>query len=284
MPATEPEVSVVVIAYRAQPEVVDAVRSLLDQPVRAEILVVNSGGGDVAALLRRAGIAVRSIEYQERLYAGAARNRGIANTTAPVVAFLASDCRASPGWLEARLARHEAGARAVASAMVNSHPRNLVAWAAHLELFSRRLPGLPERLTLRYGVSFDRAIFEEFGLFDETLRTGEDTDFLKRLPPELQPVWEPRVRTIHLNQTRLWPMLVDEYRRGRRYGRDMRRILGWPIRRTVGQTIRQTRHARRHARAGLEGADRFFARAAIPVLRLALVAKALGILAARNDP
>jgi hypothetical protein len=168
--------------------------------------------------------------------------------------------------------------------MVNSHPRNLVAWAAHLELFSRRLPGLPERLTLRYGVSFDRAIFEEFGLFDETLRTGEDTDFLKRLPPELQPVWEPRVRTIHLNQTRLWPMLVDEYRRGRRYGRDMRRILGWPIRRTVGQTIRQTRHARRHARAGLEGADRFFARAAIPVLRLALVAKALGILAARNDP
>jgi len=283
MPAAEPEIAVVVIAYLAQPEVVDAVRSLLDQPVAAEILVVNSGGGDIASLLQRAGLAVRSIEYAERLYAGAARNRGIANTTAPLVAFLASDCRACPGWLETRLARHKAGARTVASAMVNSHPRNLVAWAAHLELFSRRLPGLPEGLTLRYGASFERAIFAEFGLFDEELRTGEDTEFLQRLPPDQRPVWEPRVRTVHLNQTRLCPMLIDEYRRGRRYGRDMQRILGWPIGKTVSQTIRQTRHARRHVRAGLEGSDRVFARAAIPVLRLALLAKALGILAARAD-
>jgi len=71
--------------------------------------VVNSAAGDAGALLRDARIDVTSRDYGERLFAAGARNRGIAATTAPVVAFLASDCRACPGWLEARLARHRAG-------------------------------------------------------------------------------------------------------------------------------------------------------------------------------
>ena len=168
------------------------------------------------------------------------------------------------------------------SAVVNSHPRSLVAWAAHLSLFMRRLPKLPDELALRYGVSFDRALFEEYGVFDETLRTGEDTEFLLRLPQDLQPVWEPRVRTVHLNPTGLWRLLADEYRRGKRYGRDMKRIHGWPATTIAGETIRQARPARRLARAGLDGTDRRFARASIPVLRVALLARALGILASQR--
>jgi hypothetical protein len=143
----------------------------------------------------------------------------------------------------------------------------------------RRLPRLPEGLALRYGVSFDRRLFEEYGAFDETLRTGEDTEFLQRLPADLQPVWEPRIQTVHLNPTGLLQLLSDEYRRGKRYGRDMRRIRGWPVSKTAGETLRQARPARRLARQGLEGSDRRFARASIPVLRVALLARTLGVLA-----
>ena len=92
----------VVIGYRAPAELVGAVRSLLAQDVPLEILVVNSGGGDAAGLLARAGLSVRVVETEERLFAGGARNRGIENTAAPHVAFLASDCLACPGWASAR--------------------------------------------------------------------------------------------------------------------------------------------------------------------------------------
>src|SRR5690349_8243524 len=89
------------------------------------------------------------------------RHRSSRSSSAPFVAFLASDCLACVGWATARLHRHRAGDRAVASAMVNSDPRNLVACAAHLTLFMRRLPGLTPDLALRYGASFDRRVFQE---------------------------------------------------------------------------------------------------------------------------
>jgi glycosyltransferase involved in cell wall biosynthesis len=276
---TAPDLAVIVIGYRAPQEIVEAVGSLLEQGIPLEIVAVNSGGGNAPGLHRAAGLAVPVIEVEERLYAGAARNRGIAATRAPFVAFLAADCLAAAGWAEARLLRHRAGDRTVASAMVNSHPRNLVACAAHLTLFMRRLPGLPERLALRYGASFDRRLFEEYGLFDESLRIGEDTDFLERLPAELKPVWEPGVRTIHRNETRLMRLLADQYRRGRRSGQHLASASGKPPRRAALNVLRDRRTARKLARIGLTGRDRTFALLSLPIVWLALMAKAAGLYA-----
>jgi hypothetical protein len=78
-----PFLAVVVIALGAPVETVDAVRSLLKQKPLVEIVVVNSGGGGMAALLARHGIDVPVIEREEKLYAGAARNIGIRATPAP---------------------------------------------------------------------------------------------------------------------------------------------------------------------------------------------------------
>jgi hypothetical protein len=115
--AGAPLLAVVVIALGAPIEAVDAVRSLIEQKPPVEIVVVNTGGGGMAALLARHGIDVPVIEREERLYAGAARNIGIRATRAPYVAFLASDCRATKGWARKRLAAHRAGAAAVGCAM-----------------------------------------------------------------------------------------------------------------------------------------------------------------------
>ena len=84
----------------------------------SEIIVVNTNGGDALKLLRDAGIGVPVHQRAERLYVGAARNIGIAETKAPFVAFLASDCLAAPGWVSERVRLHRAGARAVASAVL----------------------------------------------------------------------------------------------------------------------------------------------------------------------
>ncbi|RAZ91865.1 hypothetical protein DPM33_05150 [Mesorhizobium hawassense] len=274
--ADRPELAVVVIGFRAPAELVAAVRSVLDQDIPLEIVVVNSGGGNAKALLADGGIDVKVIDVEDRLFAGAARNRGIAATQAPFVAFLANDCLACPQWAEVRVLRHRGGAAAVASAIVNSHPRNLVACAAHLVTSMRRLPGLSAEKALRYGVSFDRTLFDRYGPFDERMTSGEDTEFMARLPEALKPVWEPRVLTVHRNETSLSGLLADQYRRGRRYGAYLTSIeAGKPLhpfrkvfrdRRSVGKLIGE----------GLSGKDRTFARLSLPIVWLALFAKSLG--------
>ncbi len=164
--------------------------------------------------------AVDCAGYRNRraVFVGAARNIGIAETAAPSSVFSRTTAWPARGWAEARIRRHLAGAATVSSAVANSHPRNAIA---------ARRPSRPVRaptsrpsaeLALRYGVSFDRRLFEEYGLFDESMRVAEDTEFLKRLPRELEPVWEPEVRTIHRNETRLHGLLLDQYRRGYRSG------------------------------------------------------------------
>ena len=198
---TTADLAVVVIGLGAPAELIEAVRSVEAQDMAAEIVVVNSGGGDAAKLLSDAGIHVPVRETAERLYVGAARNLGIAMTAAPFVAFLASDCLAAPGWVAERVRLHKTGMRSVASAVLPAAPENRISWAHHLLLFPRRLPGLKASDALRYGASYDRRLFDEIGLFDGSLRTGEDTEFAARLSEP--PAWEPRVVTLHRNALRI---------------------------------------------------------------------------------
>jgi glycosyltransferase involved in cell wall biosynthesis len=207
-----PLLAVVVIALGAPVEAVDAVKSLLKQKPLVEIVVVNSGGGGMAALLARHGIDVPVIEHEEKLYAGAARNIGIRATCAPYVAFLAADCRATTGWARKRLAAHRRGHAAVGSAVANGNPDNPFAWAAHLALWSRRMPGAERGLP--YGASYDRRLFEQHGYFREDLRVGEDSDFNRRL--RKPPKWRGTIHTLHRNPTRFLPLISDQFHRGER--------------------------------------------------------------------
>ena len=255
------------LALRAAPELVGAVRSLLAQSEPVELLVVNSGGGDAAGLLRQAGLdRVAVIERAERLFAGAARNLGIAHTAAPFVAFLASDCRAEPGWAAERLRLHLSGQAAVASAMVLDRPRSLLTWAHHLSLYAGRLPGLPPERALRFGLSYERRLLERLGPFDERLETGEDSDYLGRL--ESPPAWAPGVRTAHLTARGLAALCRDLHARGRRHADWLRRAgRAEPAPASVAL---QLDWVRRQVELGLRGEERRLARRALPLVRLLL--------------
>ncbi|MCX5571135.1 MULTISPECIES: glycosyltransferase family 2 protein [Kaistia] len=272
------DIATIVLSYRAQSNVIGAVRSLLEQGEPTGIVVVNSGGGSVRNVLRAEGIEVPCLDYRERLFAGGARNRGIAETSARYVAFLAADCRARPGWIQHRLAAHGAGARTVASAIVNSAPQSRVASAAHLGMFMRRLPRLPAEKTIRFGASYERSLFDEFGLFDETLRSGEDTEFLERLPAPLRPVWDGRIQTEHLNETRLLSLLRDQFCRGVRYGKERQQVFGARRIKIAKEILRQPSLALEFARQGLEADELATVLEAMPILRAALLARATGAL------
>lgn len=275
-----PELCVVVIATKADPRLVAAIRSLQAQDVPLEIVVVNSGGGAPAELLARHGIEVPLVDLSERVYVGAARNLGIRATCAPYVAFLAADCRARAGWARRRLELHRAGQMAVASAMVNSAPRSLISTAYHLVLFMRRLPGLPEQHAIRFVASFRREIFDCCGLYAEDMRSGEDSDFLVRLPQSATPAWCSGIQTEHDNDIGFLGAVAEMFARGRRYGREAARVKGatrWEI---LRQSARDIRRVHWFAGKGLGAEELRVAKRAMPFFHCLMLARMAGVLMA----
>jgi glycosyltransferase involved in cell wall biosynthesis len=209
------ELACVVMSYRDEPFLSEAVRSVLDQGVPVEVIVVNSGGGDPTGKLSAASLDVAVHSVAHRLLPGEARNVGISLTSAPYVAFLAADCIAAPGWAMARLREHRAGAAAVASAMTNAYVESTPAWAALLLLHSRRLTATSPGQRLLYSLSYDRRLFDRLGHFREDLRAGEDTEFNARIPADERIVFAVDALTAHRYPTTTGAVLRDAFRRGR---------------------------------------------------------------------
>ncbi|MEZ5102078.1 MAG: ElyC/SanA/YdcF family protein, partial [Thermoleophilia bacterium] len=207
--------AVVVLSLANEPHLVDAVRSVLAQDPRPEVVVVNSAGGDPGSTLRAAGLDVPLVDVRERLLPGGARNRGIAATSAPLVAFLAADCIAEPGWAAARIAAHEAGADAVAGVLTPARPRTRSACASHLRLHHRARPEAPDDDRVLAMLSYRRELLERQGPFLEDVLVGEDTDYLDRLAPEHVVAVATGARTAHRYPLTVRALLVDQHRRGR---------------------------------------------------------------------
>jgi glycosyltransferase involved in cell wall biosynthesis len=220
--AEQPELAVVVISVNAPPSLTAAVASLAEQDIPLEVVVVNTGGCDAAPRLASISSAVTLVEKRGRHLPGAARNLGIAAAKSEYIAFLACDCRAAPDWARQRLRWHKLGHVAVGSALLPDNEASAIAWASHLSLFVRRLPQASRVWALPYGASFHRSVFETHGQFSEHLRTGEDTEFVARLPAPMKPFWARSVVTYHNSPTTPIAMIIDQYRRGRRASATMR--------------------------------------------------------------
>jgi GT2 family glycosyltransferase len=248
----EPELAVVVFSHRAQPTLVRAVRSVLAQGVPVELLVVNSGGGDAPGLLSAAGLDVRVVEHPERLFPGGACNVGLRETSAPFVAFVAGDLELRPGWVAGRLLRHRAGRAAVAAALVPVEPAGAAGRSSYLLLNHRRTPWTPPGEALRFSLSYDRRLFERYGVFREDLRVGEDLDMQQRFGTEVDIEFAPDVQAAHHGPDGVPAMLRDQFVRGRRmaYTRAWTEGADWR-----GRIARNAlRNVRLGARAGLAGA------------------------------
>jgi len=282
--ASAPELGCVVLAVGAPSHLAEAVASLLEQEPQPEVVVVNSGGGNAKRLLAGSGPELVVIEPPERLYPGAARNVGIAATAAPFIAFLAADTLAAPGWSVARLRAHRTGCPAVASAIVNATPRNFVAWAAHIALHARRMPGIPAELALRYGVSYDRRLFERFGLFREELRTGEDTEFNRRFASQLEIAWAPAVRTANRYPQRLGALLREQIARGRRAALAWRALAGPSPRAVAWNALARASGSVALAWRYAEAGERRRIAAASPLVPWAALAYAAGAASASRAP
>jgi glycosyltransferase involved in cell wall biosynthesis len=278
------ELACVILSFQNEPGLVAAVQSILTQTPNVEIIVVNSGGGEAIATLRRAGINVPVVHREERLYVGAARNLGIGATQAPYVAFLAGDCVAMPGWVTGRLRSHRGGALAVASAVVNAYPENYCAWTSYILTYVERMPGTPLGKAERYGVSYARVLFDRFGRFRADLPAGEDTEFHGRFAGIVPIEWAPHVCTAHRHPVNLGSLLRDQYVRGRRFVHVQGQIYGRASpTRIARSTLRRAPAKFRDAWLWSEAGWRPFVLAASPLIMPAAAVYAFGALFARWD-
>jgi glycosyltransferase involved in cell wall biosynthesis len=172
-------VSVVVPCFNAARHVEEAVASVAASgPVVREIVLVDDGStDDGAARAGRIDPRVRVVR-QENRGISAARNRGVAECTSELVAFLDADDRWPHGSLETRLSRlHSDAALGYVSGLTRQFlsPELSAAERAAFECPPDAQPGrLAGTLVIR------RSVWERVGVFDEELRVGETIDWLFR--------------------------------------------------------------------------------------------------------
>ncbi|HEU5152447.1 MAG TPA: glycosyltransferase [Iamia sp.] len=188
---------------------------LLDQALRAldrqrwtdmEVVVVDDGSSPpVASVFAGRTVAGRPLRVlrQEGNGAVRARRAGIAATTGEILAFTDSDCEPQPGWLEAAMARIDAGADLVAGRTRPFRP------VAPLE---RAVSEAKGGLFPSCNLVVRRSVYEAVGGFDATaaerwgfrwtpgakgLGFGEDTLFGWTVARSHRAVYEPDALVLH---------------------------------------------------------------------------------------
>jgi glycosyltransferase involved in cell wall biosynthesis len=223
---TGPAVSVIVPAYNAAATIERCLHSLLGQAAAddAEVIVVDSGTDHTADLVSQLFPSVRLLRFQSRKFPGDARNLGIAEARADILAFTDADCIADPSWVERIVAAHRAHPDPIiGGAIENGNPHSRAGWAAYLLEFSQWVPSRAagRMLEIPTGcLSVKRWAFERYGPFLERTYSSDSIFQWRAVRDGHQPLFDPTIRVAHVNIDRLGEL----GRRKLRHGRDFARL------------------------------------------------------------
>ena len=215
-----PEVSVVIPTFNRAAMVVEAVASVLSQEgVDFQLIVVDDGStDDTPSRVHRFSSAV-CYHCQPRSGVSASRNRGVALSRAPLVAFLDSDDLWLPGKLKVQKTFMDENLEVMICQTEEIWVRN--GRRLNPKIRHRKSSGDIFRRSLELclvspsAVMIRRELFDRVGYFDETLPMAEDYDLWLRVAAEY-PVYllhEPLVvkRGGHPDQLSATPG-IDRYR------------------------------------------------------------------------
>lgn len=231
-------IAVVVMSTNSDSRTLRAVRSVLGQGCEAQVVVVNTGEGTLQPWLAPVMDHILLIETTQRQFPGGTRNLGIKHSSAPIVSFLAADCVAEELWLSKRLCHHNehpAVASSVEPMPSESGRVRFISKCAHLAVHRHRLANSRRAHSVHYGLSYARAIFSKYGLFDETVRVGEDTLLNAKLEAHNQVFHATNITTSHEYPSTLYSAIADQIRRGRRRARFARVRNSSPARIFIGE-------------------------------------------------
>ncbi len=220
-PSAEPCFSVVIPARDAAGTLPETLRSLARQPEfpRLEVVVVVDGSADPTAEAAAAFKWCRVI-CQAAAGAAAARNRGLAETRAPVVLFLDADCVAADDWV-ARLVgplAEDPGLGGTVGRFVSSQ-ENWVARLTQVELDARHRRMIRHRDTDFVNsatCAFRRSVLGA-DPFDVRFDKLEDIELSFRLAAQgVRMRYVPEATVEHRHPQALWAHVRRRFQYGRR--------------------------------------------------------------------
>lgn len=186
---TEPaRVSVIIPAYNASATLGAQLEALASQVAAPafEVLVCDNGSTDATADVAHAHAAafthLRVIDASARRGPAAARNIGVANAQAPIVAFCDADDVVASNWLVTlvgALKTADAAAGGFEHDHLTARHAITVSWGTDVPIRLASWPQLPAGASSNLAVT--RAAFEAVQGFDASLHTGEDVDLCWRL-------------------------------------------------------------------------------------------------------
>src|SRR3954447_4975838 len=217
---TRPTVAVVIPVRDGAGEIADCVEAVLAQTARPdELVVVDNGSSDgTAAVAAAAGAAVA---HEPRPGSYAARNTGVAATTADIVVFTDADCLPEPHWLEELVTAFDDPDIGVGGGPVNPVQAASAAerWALERGVLDQatafRHPFMPYFATAN--AAYRRSVLVAVGGFDAQLASGGDVDACWRV----QAMTDYRLRFVpgavvrHRHRVRVRPLLRQQLRYAR---------------------------------------------------------------------
>ena len=203
------DVTVVIPVRDRHAELARCLAGLVQMP---RVIVVDDASGDPAVVARVAAAAgARVLHRAVNGGPAAARNTGLTAADTPLVAFLDSDCVPGPGWLDALLPHFaDPAVGAVAPRIVPGEPGRT--WLARYEGASSTLDMGARESIVRPGsrvpyVPGAALVIRRAAAgtgFTETMRVGEDVDFVWRLAASGWRVrYEPAATMPHQHRVRL---------------------------------------------------------------------------------
>jgi Glycosyl transferase family 2 len=219
-----PVLSAIVISRDNGERILSPVRAVTQQecPAGFEVIVVTSGAGRAAELVRREFPGVKLVELPHGALPGEARNAGLRVALGAYVSFPGSHVELPQGSLAARMGAHRLGYPMVTGSVLNG-TRTWAGWASYFLDHATALPGRPsgELSGPPMHCSYARELLIQMGGFREDLRVGEDTVANRRLTRDGHVAYRAQdVELTHHNPCRrTLTLLRHHFTRGRGFGR-----------------------------------------------------------------
>lgn len=238
-----PRITVVIPCYNQAHYLVESIQCVLDQTLKEfEIIVVDDGStDDTTQVVARFGGVVRCVR-QENKGLAAARNAGIQAARGEFVGFLDADDLWLPNFLQVLtpILEHEQylGAVYCGSQFIDSRGYPLP------QTITRTYPADQLHNVLTGGDFFPahsvlvrRSVFQEAGLFDESLNASEDWDLWLRISARYRFAGVPNILALYRmhgnNMSRDLERMLESQRQVARkhFGAEIGAPAGWPIER-----------------------------------------------------
>jgi len=129
---SKPELSIIIATHDSEELIKRCIESLTSQSYsreKFEIIIVDDGSKDKSVSISKAAGADKVIETKPCSLARA-RNIGVENSSADLLAFIDSDCEAKDGWVETIIDSLK-NVQALSGPIYNGNPNNTVSWAEY---------------------------------------------------------------------------------------------------------------------------------------------------------